>query len=346
LSAARLRERMRDPGFTSSAWAAARVTVTVSGVILPVYLAGRMEWVGFATFGGFAALFGRGLRLWQRFRRQCAVGVSLVLSVGLGVLVAESGNALWLTVGVGAVWAALVAFAGEVFDWKPVGPLFQMIAFTACALVPAQEEVALGTAVLVAAAAAAFAVLVGVVGGLAEPGFLQPPAAGAPRRIGLPPGGWVHGLSYVLVVGGAGAASNVMGLPHAYWAMLTAVVPLAAPDIPGRLLRARQRILGTAGGLVLAAAMFSVGLSGLAAVIVIILLQAGSEFLVIRHYGLALVLITPLALLVTHLVAPEPVDVLIRDRAIQTVIGVVIAVVVIAATRRWAYETGPAVRAR
>ena len=62
-----------------------------------------------------------------------------------------------------------------------------------------------------------------------------------------------------------------------------------------------------------------------------IVLQAGTELVIRRHYGWALVLITPLALIMTQLVAPEPTERLLVDRAVLTALGVAVAVALITA---------------
>ena len=56
-----------------------------------------------------------------------------------------------------------------------------------------------------------------------------------------------------------------------------------------------------------------------------------------RNYGIAMVFVTPLALLMVELAAPTSVDALLRDRMLETVIGVAagtLIAVVSAALRR------------
>ena len=73
--------------------------------------------------------------------------------------------------------------------------------------------------------------------------------------------------------------------------MLSAVVPFMAADHASRLLRAIHRIMGTALGLSLAAAILAVVRpSAPTAIFLVIVLQAGAELLIRRHYGWALVL--------------------------------------------------------
>ena len=67
--------------------------------------------------------------------------------------------------------------------------------------------------------------------------------------------------------------------------------------------------------------------------ITVALLQAVTELMVVRHYGLALIFITPLALLSVQLANPEPIGVLITDRFAETMIGVTVGVLAAILTR-------------
>ena len=311
--------------------AALRVAVSMAVPFSAVYCAGRMDLAGYVVLGAFASIFGRDAARRPRIKMQSVVGGSLVLSVGLGVWMSTWSDQTWLTVLTAAGWAALVTFAGQLRTWRPVGPLFQLIALTVCAVTPDLRGADLPLALMVSALSAAFAVLVGVVGGINEPRFTAAPPTTIPylARDRWPAAGSAA-IGYFVAVALAGGASTILELGHGYWAMITAVVPLAAMDTPGRLLRAGHRVVGTVLGLGIAALLLSANPSGLIAVVIIVVLQSSTELLIARHYGLALVLITPLALVMAHLVDPQPASVLIRDRAVQTLIGVAAALTVIA----------------
>ena len=62
-------------------------------------------------------------------------------------------------------------------------------------------------------------------------------------------------------------------------------------------------------------------------------LQGTAELLVIRNYGVALVAITPLALLSMQLANPQPAPALLVDRLVETLIGVAVGLVVAIVTR-------------
>jgi uncharacterized membrane protein YccC len=109
--------------------------------------------------------------------------------------------------------------------------------------------------------------------------------------------------------------------------MVSAVVPLMGVDITQQVVRGVHRVVGTLVGLVLAGGLLAVDLPVLALIAVVVALQAGAELWVGRNYAIALVFVTPLALLMVHLVAPVPPSVLIVDRGVETVIGVAVGLV-------------------
>jgi uncharacterized membrane protein YccC len=130
----------------------------------------------------------------------------------------------------------------------------------------------------------------------------------------------------------AGVLATAAGLGHPYWASLTAVVPMAAADTHGRLLRAAHRLVGTAAGLVVAGALLALSPSGWALVALVALAQLGAELFVLRNYSLALVFITPLALLMNALGGRADPLTLVTDRAVETLLGIAVGV---AATLLW-----------
>jgi len=131
----------------------------------------------------------------------------------------------------------------------------------------------------------------------------------------------------------AGTIATTSDIGRPYWAMVSAVVPLVAVDFRHQVVRGLHRVVGTFAGLVVAAGLLALDLGGLAVILVVALLQAVAELLVGRNYALALVAITPLALLMVHLAAPVPTSELLADRGVETVIGVGVGVLVGYVTR-------------
>jgi uncharacterized membrane protein YccC len=108
--------------------------------------------------------------------------------------------------------------------------------------------------------------------------------------------------------------------------MVSAVVPLSHRGFAGQVVRGVHRVVGTAAGLVLAGVLLSVDLGALGLIVVIVLLQAAAELWVGRNYAIALVAVTPLALLMVDLAAPAATSTLLLDRGVETLIGVVVGI--------------------
>jgi uncharacterized membrane protein YccC len=86
-------------------------------------------------------------------------------------------------------------------------------------------------------------------------------------------------------------------------------------------------MLGTIVGVLIAAALLALPLSPLAVIVVVVLLQMTAELVVGRNYGLTLAFVTPLAILMVELAHPVDELVLLRDRALETALGVLVGVV-------------------
>ena len=304
---------------------ALRASVSVVVPLLALWATGHLPWSIYAVFGAFASLYGRERTDRARLTLQVEAGITQVAVVTLGVLVGLSDQRAWLSVPVAAAVAVGASYESARRGWHPPGSLFQVFAFAAVASAPATSgDVA--PAVLVSAGSALFAVIVGMAGPAVRSVRSATPLA--PAR---PIGGAVEGVTrYALQSGAgvlvAGALATSAGIGRPYWAMVSAVVPLVARDLAVQLTRGLHRIVGTGLGLLVAWALFAFDVRGLALVALVAVLQAGAELLVGRNYALALVCVTPLALLMVHLVAPIPTGELMRDRGVETVIGVLVGI--------------------
>lgn len=268
----------------------------------------------------------------MRVRLQTEVGVLMTGIVTAGVLVGTSAQRAWLAVPLAALLAAGAAVLSDRQHWHPPGALFPVFAFTACASIPSD----LGdvpVALLVAGATAAFALVVGNAGAWLrrQRGYAaeRPPRD---RTVGL----WRHVAPSAVAVLLAGGLATGVGIGHPYWAMVSAVVPLVAADPLRQVVRGLHRIAGTAAGLALAGLLLAAELGAWGVVLVVVALQVAAELLVGRNYAVALVVITPLALMMVHLVSPVPPAELLVDRGVETLLGVVVGIVVGRAARRLA----------
>ncbi|MCH6469484.1 FUSC family protein [Sinomonas terrae] len=304
-------------------WTALRASLAIFVPLVACLASGRDNLLLYAAIGAFTALYGRHERARVRLAMQAQAGVVLVVGVVVGALVATVPFRLWLLVPVAAAWAGVAVVLAELGRWHPAGALNPVFALTASATVPIPLST-VPAAALAAAGAAVFALLPALPG--------RPGCEGGPVRYrlswrGLRPSDPVgrHAARYLLGIAAAGLAVATSGIGHPYWTFVTASVPMSAPDLHARLTRAAQRVMGTAAGLGVAALVLAAHPSSYAAIIVIAALQACTELTTGRNYSLGLVFFTPMALLLGDLMLPASIGTLLTQRALETVIGLTIA---------------------
>jgi hypothetical protein len=299
-----------------------RAGISVLVPLLAVVALGHLDWSPYAAFGAFTAIYGRNHVHLSRAAMQASAGAAFTASVIAGVLVGSGSSRAWVAVGAAAVVAAVGAALAKAQDWHPPGPMFLVFAFGAVASAPhvlADVPVAAG----VTAASALFALVVGSLAGLVW---------GEPSRPSRPRSVWTwNSVRCAVAVLLAGGTATAVGIGHPYWAMVAAVAPLSAPGITHQVVRAGHRIVGTLGGLLTAAVVLTLALAPVPMVLAIAVLQVATEWLIGRNYALALLFITPMALLMGQIAAPRPVGSLLFDRAVETVIGAVIGLLIILA---------------
>ena len=305
---------------------ALRAGLSVAVPLLTLVLAGHTPWTIYAAFGAFTALYGRNHVHLPRASMQATAGAALVTAVGVGAVLAAADAGPWALVAASAVVAAVGSMVSTVFDWHPPGPLFLVFAVGTVAAAPGAWPDVM-TALAVSATSAAFAIVVGNVGAVARrtarPAHprLQAPWSPDPAR-------------YAVVVAAAGAVATLSGLGHPWWAMVAAAAPLSARGRDHQVLRAAHRIVGTLLGLVVAAPLLLLGLDPVPLVLVVVVLQVVTELLVGRNYGIALLFITPMALLLGQLGSSQGAGQLLLDRGVETAIGVAVAVALLAVDHR------------
>ncbi|CCQ14662.1 putative uncharacterized protein [Rhodococcus sp. AW25M09] len=125
----------------------------------------------------------------------------------------------------------------------------------------------------------------------------------------------------------AGAISVALDLSRPDWAILGAVLVLQqGPDRVHGTYRGLQRLGGTLAGVALFSAVYLSPLTGLAVIVVLMMLQFAIEVSIARNYGLAVTFITPLALLMGTLTHPgAALEGIVVDRVVETGVGVALA---------------------
>ncbi|GAA1810518.1 FUSC family protein [Agromyces neolithicus] len=315
--------------------------------LVVLLMLGHVELAPYAAFGGMTAIFGRGEHYRARARTVGTAAVALVASVAAGTLLAAADAPLWAEalalVAVLIVGTLVVAVA----RLGPPTTLFFVFALLVCAEVPTPtDQVAVRIAITALSAAFAF--------GLSVSGWMLRRFGGERVRAVLkelpkhPPARfdalgdravWLNIAQVVLAAVGAGAVALAFGVGHPYWAVVGAIAVVPPPGAAHSLTRARHRVFGTIGGVLVTALILWPDPPVWVLIIVIGIAQFGAEVLVGRHYGAAMLFVTPLALVVSWIASPSDPGGLLVDRVIETVIGCAVGVVLVLAGRfvesRW-----------
>ena len=120
--------------------------------------------------------------------------------------------------------------------------------------------------------------------------------------------------------------AQALGWGHPSWAAIGAASTLQGRHIHTTTPRALQRALGTAVGALLAWPLLEAGLSFWWVAGVVVALQFVTELIVVRQYALAMLTITPMALLMTSFGDPSGGQ-LALDRALTTALGALVGVI-------------------
>jgi hypothetical protein len=297
---------------------ALRAGISAAVPLLTLVLVDRTPWAIYAAFGAFTSQYGRNHVHVPRAVMQATAAVALVSAVALGAVLAASDAGRWWLVVTAAAVAGVGALASTALDWHPPGPMFLVFAFGTVAAAPGGWS-DVPTALAVSAAAATFALLVGNIGAVAR----RTPSTGRPALRNP----WtVDPLRFVLVILVAGTAATAAGIGHPWWAMVAACAPLSARGRQHQAVRATHRIIGTLLGLLTAAPLLLLDLDPVPLVLAVVALQIATELLIGRNYGLALLFITPMALLMGQLGSRQGARDLLLDRGVETVIGALVAI--------------------
>ncbi|MDR2255058.1 MAG: FUSC family protein [Arthrobacter sp.] len=308
--------------------AAVRASVAVAVPLALLFAAGRLDWALYAGFGAFAAVYGRydgdARRLWL----QASAGATILTAMLLGTAASAGQFPVAAKVLVVAVvaWGANLLSSG--LRWAPPGPIFSVFAAGACLSVPATAAT-FAAVLAVGGGTVLWCLLLALAIGVARRGGVQAAEVLAAARLWEP---LPHAPGRSLLMGVAALAAGlgaqlVLG-GHWYWASLAAIAAVTGADAHARVGRGLQRFLGTAVGVVLAAALFALDVPAWALLLVAVVFQGLIELIVLRNYGLAMGLITVVALSMLHLARPESdAGALLSDRLLETGLGVLIGIV-------------------
>ncbi|MDJ0380697.1 FUSC family protein [Streptomyces sp. G-G2] len=154
---------------------------------------------------------------------------------------------------------------------------------------------------------------------LGRPAALGVRARRAVRDMMLSGASWRYGLRLALCIGLAQALVSVVEIERSYWVALTVTFVLK-PDFGSVFSRAVMRALGTAGGLVVAAAVLAEVPRGWWDVPVMVVLAALIPAFSAKGYAFQTAAITPVILLLSDMLNHQGFD-LIRPRLLDSLIG-------------------------
>ncbi|MEU4796194.1 FUSC family protein [Streptomyces sp. NPDC023327] len=160
---------------------------------------------------------------------------------------------------------------------------------------------------------------------LGKPAALRVRARRAARNVVLSGASWRYGLRLALCIGIAQALVSLIDVPRSYWVALTVTFVLK-PDFGSVFSRAVLRALGTAAGLVVAAAVLTQVPHGWWDVPVMMLLAPLIPALTTRGYGYQTAAITPVILLLSDILNHQGLG-LVVPRLVDSLLGCAIALV-------------------
>ncbi|WP_341956583.1 FUSC family protein [Microbacterium sp. LWH13-1.2] len=300
-------------------------TQAALGIAVPIAvmtLLGEPSLGYIAASGAFTVLFAGTAPVIDRARILPFVAAGLIVSAALGVIV--SANA-WL-VSIGVVVVAIVSAALSFgFRLGPPGPLFFVLVFGLSAHVIASSPIAPLVYIAALAAGCLFSYLV------AMAPLLLPRSrtiTARPLRELLPGPAFTSDSRMLLVrVAIVAVIGVLLGLvidpTRTYWIVRSAVAVIGvAAARRAAVQRGLHRMLGTVVGAGVYALLALLHPSGLWLALLLGALQFTIELVVVRHYALALVFITPLVLLLTGAATGDigSMDVAF-ERIVDTVVG-------------------------
>ena len=302
-------------------------------------LAGRSDLGLLASTGGFLALYLTSRSRRERAARLPFIAIGLVASAVLGVLASETLLGSLLAVFAIAVVSATLCLGLSV---GPPGALFFVLIGGVSTHLAGPTRIGgagidggLMVGLLVLGCAISYLV---VLSPLLLPSVRRRDAALHETR--EPLRFVMDGISRTILIrltlagAIAVAVSAPLGLPRAYWVVLTVVVILQnGHTVRLSALRGVHRVLGTLLGLGVFALIALIGPEGLVLAFALMALQFVVEMVIIRNYGLALIFITPLAMLIST--QGGHVAEIIADRVLDTLIGTAIALVVLFGALAW-----------
>lgn len=297
---------------------AIRAATSIGVPLIILYFMGRMDLSIYASFGALSSLYGRFHYYGDRIRMQLGAGLIFVSVLLIGTLLAVLDTDTNVRIMTIALVATSVTGIVGGYKWHPGGATFAVFAAGAVATMPG-NWINLAQILLVTSAAALFSVsLTAALGLLRTRSWTK---VFRPIRRAVFQADWSVAVTVGIGALLAGLIGQTFDDDHWYWAMVAASVVLAGAATTSRLTRSIQRFIGTTLGVLMAGVLLWLEMPTLGVVGAVIVLQAAAELLIGRNYGVAMLAVTPLALLMVSLANPIDPEILVVDRVFETFIG-------------------------
>jgi hypothetical protein len=318
---------------TNDVKAAVRVGLSVGLPLAAVYAAGRLDLAVFAAFGGLASLYGHSESGKKRIETQIVAALVLVAMIALASVYAASQAGEWVLAALLAAVVVGTGSLGAVMGWVPRGEIFFVLVLLIVASLP-MDWAKVPVAIAVGAASAAVCVVFSLFANTEQ----QDTHSTVSRlRTRVATGTTLldarrHTVAILITTVAILAAwmlAGLLGIGHSFWApvAVAAVMPaLGSTQVKRRMV---HLIAGTAGGVAMAAMLFAFSPNHLALVTIIVVCQTAAELFVARQFGVSLLFLCPLAIAMSNITRGLPWLPLITERFVETVLGAVVATVMI-----------------
>ncbi|MGN6487595.1 MAG: FUSC family protein [Devosia sp.] len=315
----------RQPSLRNTALAGLQAAITIA-IALPLTLVSPYpHLIGFVSLGALVALFGRFAPGQGRLRVLVLCALCQVLAVFGMSFAAWLGTPFTIQLALLALSCGLFLFISLTGKFGPPGAL--IFVFAAAASMSTGTNAA---EVLERTAATAVSAILALAICAVSEVFRHHPNAERPfptdpdlpvnhRRLMAARAAFGSGIAVF--------ASYALGANYPAWAAMGALAVLQGTHLQLNLNRAVQRMAGTAAGAVLAWALLVQDPSVWILIAVLALLQFLTEVVIGTNYALGQVLVTPMALLMTHLAAPEVSGPeMAPERVLDTIVGAVVGI--------------------
>jgi len=255
---------------------------------------GRMDYGLISSLGGMVFLYTPHSALPQRMGTVMACALGMTVCFAFGLLGAM--HPLLLTVLL-VVATTLVTMICRIYRLPPPGSLFFVMALIIAAQLPFDVmaiPTRVGLLVLGTMVATGMALLYSLymLRTAGQPAPASPPQNHTPAFEAFGPDSLIIGLS----VGLSLVVAQILSLDRPYWVPISCLAVIQGASLRMVWTKQSHRIAGTAVGLVLSWALLSLPMNVWLVCATMIVLSFVIEFLVVRHYGLAVIFITPLTI--------------------------------------------------